>query len=454
MKSRTRSTLRRLTMPERLEDRRCFNVDLSLSADLHTLMITGDEWNNNVAIQESSEGFQVRVEDGRWQPFSSVENILFDGRGGNDSLAFTWGMKHAINLRANLGNGDDSFRAEVNDSSDRTFPPGPCRMFVSGGAGNDNISALIGLMPNTLIGLMPGALIGLMPGQVDFNFDAGDGNDAVAFSWGMQVGANVSGHLGAGDDSFQSNIVNSQQGGGGGTGFPPGPCKLAVYGDGGADSINALIGLFNNESPAVDMPIYVNVAFDGGEGADTLNTTIRNVNLGGPVFVSLKGGGGDDMLIGLFDKVEQSSSFDLFLDGGIGDDILSLLAANSGDGVVPDTNLEVLGQSRIRLDGNAGNDRIIGQVVPCIKPSGALDIVFSGGDGNDIVSMMLTLDSDDQGSLTASLLGGDGNDLLALMARYQDFHFRSLRLLIDGGAGFDTYFASPLVTLSNVEKKL
>jgi hypothetical protein len=55
---------------------------------------------------------------------------------------------------------------------------------------------------------------------------------------------------------------------------------------------------------------------------------------------------------------------------GVGDDILNLLVPRSGDGVVPETNLDVLGRSQIRLECGEGDDRIIGQLTPHVARSG------------------------------------------------------------------------------------
>jgi hypothetical protein len=47
-----------------------------------------------------------------------------------------------------MGNGDDRFLTSVNNLSNGELPPGPCKIFVSEGAGNDQIGALIGLLRN------------------------------------------------------------------------------------------------------------------------------------------------------------------------------------------------------------------------------------------------------------------------------------------------------------------
>jgi hypothetical protein len=425
---------------ERLEERRCFNVDLSVAGG--TLTITGDNADNHVAVMETAAGLSVQVEDQAARPFTGIENIVFDGRQGNDLFTFKWDMRRGINLRALLGDGNDTFRADVNSVSDSGLPPGPCRIFVSGGAGNDDINALIGLLRNE----RPSTELG----NVDFNFEGGDGNDRTGVTWGLNVGLNVYGKLGAGDDSFQSKIFGNSRGG-----APSASCRMAIFGEGGNDNINALIGLLD-VSPQV-IQNTLNIGFDGGEGNDTINVSLNNVQLDGSTSIRSMGGAGDDMLIALLNKASETNLFEFSQDGGAGNDVLSLIAPGAGDGVpAPPVNFDVFGTARIRMDGGLGNDRVIGQIVPCVRPNANLDLVFAGGDGEDIVTMLIQQEhiTPNEGILNASVLGGAGSDLLALIVKNQTERATNRRYLIDGGEGFDSYYAGALVPAVNVEKKL
>ena len=56
-----RNTLRSLVRPERLEDRRCFNVDIGLGDGGHSLVITGDRGGNRIDIVQDQSGVHVTI---------------------------------------------------------------------------------------------------------------------------------------------------------------------------------------------------------------------------------------------------------------------------------------------------------------------------------------------------------------------------------------------------------
>jgi hypothetical protein len=149
---------------------------------------------------------------------------------------------------------------------------------------------------------------------------------------------------------------------------------------------------------------------------------------------------------------------DLNVSGGMGDDVLMLLnAAEPRTDVAMPPTLFVNGHARLNVQGDAGNDRLLGLLQPCIMPAGSLDMIFSGGGGNDVITLLLGLEagaadpplnpgttgelnppSEHDGPISLTVLGGEGNDQLNLTVRNLDHSASPLTLRLEGGPGRDT----------------
>lgn len=436
-------------------------------------------------------------------------NVLVVAGDGSDTVSVNsgggGGAGFVMNIAASLGAGDDSFLGDIQ------LPPGPCNVMVDGGIGNDSIRMISGF--NSQLNALP-------PGPCNVLVDAGDGNDVVGFTLADGAAQHSSGHgggtgfvmnvtasLGAGADSFVGDVqlppgpCNVMVDGGdgndvvqlnaqldhdtGGLNFttslglgndqfqgnllyspgsftppdrylPPGPCRWAVMGDGGVDSIYALIGLLSNATPASDVQAPTTVLFDGGDGADVVRSTVRNVNLNGATSIDLLGGAGNDIVIQSLDNVTVNAGLNFNSSGGLGDDVLTLGALPESRSATSFTPaLFVNSRTQINVNGDAGNDRVFGLLIPCIKPSASLDMVFSGGDGNDLFTLLLGLEPMPQdqrgeadGPINLAALGGAGDDQLNFTVQNLGNSTSPLSLRLEGGAGNDTATVTPGIDAS------
>ncbi len=428
--------------------------------------------------------------------------VLVVGGDGNDAVSMHMGVdpngRAALNaylpstqFSADLGAGDDTF------NGDFAFPPGPCKVSVMGGDGNDAISfhtrpdssntsggggdTGFGLDLSTDLGNGNDTFLGdiqFPPGPCRVTVNAGAGDDVVALNAMLDHnsgGFNFATNLGLGNDRFDGNIqFPADSSVGTDPLFPPGPCRVSVMGDGGADSINALIGLFsiavpvgsNGEliglTPVGDAQLPIEVALNGGDGNDFVRSTFSNVNLNGRTTVDLQGGTGNDYVGQKFDNATINAGLDLNANGGAGDDYVVVTAtpeSRTGTNLTP--KLYVNSQVRLNLEGDLGNDHLIGLVIPCIMPVGSLDLIFSGGSGNDLFNLLIGLEPvslDSTSGLTAAptqdgpirlaVLGGDGDDQLNLTVQNLSNSTSPFDVRLDGGAGRNTAMASPGIDTS------
>ena len=404
-----------------------------------------------------------------------------DGSLGNDNVTFRTavdpndrGLNHPNDASAlfyaNLGAGDDVF------NGDFVFPPDPCQVIVVGGDGNDvvacidrNSRGLIGLSAsNTVFSVDLGAGndvfngdFAFPPGPCRVTVNAGAGDDVVKLNAMLDHNAggfNFSTNLGLGNDRFDGNVqFPSDPYMPTNTAFPPGPCRVSVMGDGGADSINALIGLLSNATPVGDAQLPIEVILNGGDGNDFVQSAFGNLNLNGRTTVDLQGGLGNDVVMQKFNNVTINAGLDLNASGGAGDDYVILSAKGESTATTNATpQLYVNSQVRMNLQGDAGNDKLIGLIQPCIMPVGSLDLVFSGGAGNDLFSLLIglepvTLDPPtdrpatpvQDGPIHLAVIGGEGDDQLYLTVQNLGNSTSPLDIRLDGAPGNDTVVATP-----------
>jgi hypothetical protein len=365
----------------------------------------------------------VTADRGLTQNFSGIDSILVQTGYGNDDVRVIYGFNpqpdppgnqmRPLDLRVSLGSGDDKFVADVQ-------------------AG----------IRSVLLGV-----------------DAGTGNDVVTFKSGVDPNARPTGvinpdlrstmlyaNLGDGSDTFSGYLQ-----------LPPDPGRLIVMGGGGADSINALIGLLSKATPAGDANGSIDLSLNGGDGNDNIQSAARNVILNGRVTIDLQGGAGSDIVQQSLETVRVNAGLDLVASGGIGDDsvVLSGVAASQTAAAFTPT---LIANSRVSFNfrGDLGNDRLTGLLQPCITPAGTLDMIFEGGAGNDLFNLMLDLEpgelnppsesdpaSVQNGPVRLSVLGGDGDDRLYLFVQNLGKSESLFLARLDGGAGLDSGVVSP-----------
>lgn len=404
---------------EALEVRQYLSASMTLLNEGHTLSIVGDSGDNDIAIVQNESGVHVTADGAPAQSFMGIERILVSTGLGNDDVRVIHDLNPpserslSLDLRVSLGAGDDNFVADLQ------VPTGAIVVGVDAGTGNDAVTFRTVSGPN------------------DRPEGAGDGSvrDVMLYA-----------SLGDGNDSFNADLA-----------FPPDPCKLMVTGGGGADSINALIGLLSNAVPPGTAQGAIDVSLDGGDGNDVVRNAMSNVNLNGHVLVNLQGGAGNDIVQQTLDMVTANAGLDLFAYGGAGDDyvVLSNSSAFRANGEVTPT-LFANSHVGLYLLGDAGNDRLIGLLQPCIMPAGSVDLIFGGGAGNDVISILLGLEAgtlnppsdtnpahEHDGPIFLAAVGGDGDDLLNLTVRNLDHLMSPLNVVLRGGLGNDTAVVTP-----------
>lgn len=421
----TRRSRRAGTRPaaiEALEVRKYLSATMTVMNDGHTLTIVGDSGNNKIDIVQDDRGVHVTADRGPNQNFTGIDSIVVQTGYGNDDVRVIYGFNpqpdppgnqlRPLDLRVSLGSGDDKFVADVQAGTRSVL------LGVDAGTGNDVVTFKSVIDPN----VRPAELI--------------DPNDRSTMLYA---------NLGDGNDTFNGDLQ-----------FPPDPCRLVVMGGGGADSINALIGLLSNATPAGDANGSIDVSLNGGDGNDNIQSAARNVNLNGRVTIDLQGGAGSDIVQQSLETVRVNAGLDLIASGGTGDDslVLSGIAASRTAAAFTPT---LIANSRVSFNfrGDLGNDRLTGLIQPCVTPAGTLDLIFEGGAGNDLFNLMLDLEpgelnppsnsdpaSVQDGPVQLAVLGGDGDDRLYLFVPNLGKSESLFAARLDGGAGLDTAVVS------------
>lgn len=408
-----------------LEQRQYLSATMTLLNEGHTLSIAGDSGDNYIAIAQDERGVHVMADGAPAQSFTGIERILVSTGLGNDDVRVIHGFNpqpdppgdqwRSLDLRVSLGAGDDKFKADIQ------VPSGAIQVGVNAEAGNDVVTFRTVIDPN------------VRPET------AGDGSVRDVF---------LHANLGDGNDVFNGDLA-----------FPPDPCRLNVLGGGGADSINALIGLLSNATPATVAEGTIDVSLDGGDGNDVVRNAMSNVSLNGHALVNLQGGTGNDVVQQTLDMVTVNAGLDVFAYGGAGDDYV-VLSNSPASRATAEVTPTLFANSRVGLYllGDAGNDRVIGLIQPCIMPAGSVSMIFSGGSGNDVISILLGLEAESppegethgehDGPIFLAAVGDDGDDLLNLSVRNLDHSMSPLNVVLRGGLGNDTAVVTPGIDAS------
>lgn len=270
----------------------------------------------------------------------------------------------------------------------------------------------------------------IVGGNGDDSINAGAGNDSV---FGGSGNDSVLGGAGADFlDGQQGNDTLAGQGGKdtliGGEGDDT--FQWSVAGD-GIDEVSSLGGFDQmqvfatggNDSATIGK-IGPRIQISSGGNVLTVNADIH--------VISIDMGNGDDTItVGDLSGVSQTV---LTINGGDGKDIL-----NAGAGV--------LGDVRLRLNGDAGNDTITGSANEDTIDGGAgndsllggagNDTIFGGAD-NDIISGQAGDDSMTGNDGNDTLTGGDGNDVIRGGLGHDSLVGQSGSDTLDGAEGRDT----------------
>ena len=291
---------------ETLEVRKYLSATMTVVNDGRTLHVVGDSSDNSIEIVQDERGVHIAVDQMLALNFTGIESIVVQTGYGNDDVRVIYGFNpqpdppgdqlRALNLRVSLGSGNDSFSADLEAGTQSIL------MGIDAGIGNDVVTMRTVVDPND----RPESV-------VDPNV------------YNMKLYAN----LGNGDDTFQGNLL-----------FTSDPCHLVVMGGGGADNINALIGLLSKATPEGDASGALDMLFDGGSGNDQFNLKLDLASgdlnppsendpaslLVQPVRLAVLGGDGNDQLsLSVRNLAQLDSLFETRLDGGAGLDTSVLM---------------------------------------------------------------------------------------------------------------------------------
>ena len=266
------------------------------------------------------------------------------------------GTGQTVTLQAfaviNAGDGDTLLGGDGNDA----ITGGSGDDIVNAGAGNDTI--LAGAGNDSVLG---GSGADYLDGQA--------GNDTLAGQGGKDTLIG-----GEGDDTFQWN----------------------ASGD-GDDVVSSIDGYDQMQITATNAADTVAVSKLGPRIQVTSGSNVLTVNANISV-ISIDLGGGDDLLtVGDLSGVAQTV---LTINGGDGNDTLDATAG-------------VLGDVRLRLSGDAGNDSILGSANDDTIEGGTGLDTLNGGSGNDTIFGGTDNDAINGQAGDDSITGDDGNDTLA-----------------------------------------
>jgi Ca2+-binding RTX toxin-like protein len=339
------------------------------------------------------EGLSNRTSVSGAEP--TVDRLLVNGSGGDDSLAASPAVGAAIGVAIDGGAGNDTVHAEgtAGDDSLQAIANGPVLRVTDGGAGFFDVLAAETVQLNGKAGndtlLTAGNVAGLVPLLV---FDGGSGDDVILGGNGADVIL-----AGGGND-----VVHGRQGNdlvllGGGADvavWDPGDGSDTIEGDSGNDSL-VVNGSGANE-------IY-DVSPNGSRVRLTRDVGAIVLDANGVEALGIKTVGGADLVNvnDLAGTSAKSVEVDIRGPGGVGDGQLDQVTVQGTTG--PDF-LEVTGASpAASVKGLAVTPLVIG-----VEP-GLDSMVVNGAGGDDLIKAV------------------PGDALVDVV--------------IDGGAGVDTVFA-------------
>ncbi len=320
----------------------------------------------------------------------------------------------------------------LGNTGDDTLIGGPAADLLNGDGGNDLIFGNGG--NDTILG-----------GSGIDTINGGDGDDSID----GQGGADVI-DSGNGDDLFMWNgassgndTVTNASGADGVLVRLDGSSNVATIGQ-TPIPVGGVFGFLQISEGGATLTVDSSVAqvtVDGGAGDDTI--TVTNIDLVCRGSVVVRGNTGDDLLIGQNAKI---GAMRLRMEGNDGND--SIVGTQGDDTLAGDAGIDrikgglgndlILGGTSIdSLNGDAGNDTILGGDGTDTLVGDGADTIF-GDAGNDNLRGDQGADilSGGDGDDTAS--GGDGNDTITGDAGNDSLLGNSALDSISGGEGDDT----------------
>lgn len=352
-------------------------IDVSYTGDPQGDMVDNSD-NIFSTDPEDSEDDIIQAGDGDDSVLAGDGDDSVEGGEGGDTLKSGDGSD-----TINGGEGNDEIQTDNEDPAIDavTFPTVPVdddpendRDLVDGGAGDDTITT--GDDRDTIFG---GEGNDVIEGGIDDDsVDGGAGNDSIT---DLQGADTIDG--GAGDDTIIAGIDTFSDYVGDDPNLPIGGVASDPNIDDGRDLVSGGDG--NDSIMTGDDADTI----DGGTGNDTINAGIDDD------FVD--GGEGDDSIIG------GHGSDEIF--GDAGDDYIDASAQTSATlfNNEPDATDPVPDNDRDFVDGEAGNDTILG---------GDDDDTLVGGEGDDVLDGGIDEDLLIGGEGADTIYGGDGRDTI------------------------------------------
>ncbi|MFM9962802.1 MAG: beta strand repeat-containing protein [Planctomycetaceae bacterium] len=284
--------------------------------------------------------------------------------------------------------------------NDGALPASSANDTLLGGDGNDT---LIGSIGDDVFNGQTGAdsILG------------GEGNDALAGGAGIDTLDGQAGNDtldgqggddlllgGDGDDTF---VLGALAGGQDSVDGGDGLNSIVANGTGNADTLSVgqasnLLVVTRGLATITATTLIQSVTVNGLFGNDTI--TVGNLSGVVPTVLTINGGDGDD---GLFANGANIDRVRLFLNGENGND--SIVGSNGNDRITG-------GAGNDLANGGAGNDSITGQTGNDILSGGLGNDSISAGDGTDFVTGQEGDDSLDGGAGNDTIKGHEGNDTL------------------------------------------
>jgi hypothetical protein len=327
---------------EALEARSMLAGDIILQQSGDSLIVTGDDMDNNFSLirddvgQLVATGFAGTTLNGGAGPlnFTGINNITVYSKGGNDFVTIDNNNIPLKGVVVDLGAGDDVF--EINRTALEA-------LYITGGDGNDGAFIGITFLPNitTQAGLDAAIQAGSV-GVNTLNFDGGDGNDQF-FTTRVFGGGNWNIGLGAGNDVYDSywtssgalNINGSSGDDSISIGYHVSNGVTTAQGSDGNDLLSVVISNFKRDASfsggngydtvAIDTNYFErNLTIDSGNEADTIVLAANVIEINATI---LSGNGDDNVRIGRrYDNSQAGNIIRQFtqLDTGSGKDTLIL----------------------------------------------------------------------------------------------------------------------------------
>lgn len=298
-------------------------------------------------------------------PCQPIDIDMMTGGGRDTVTVTTQDLGVDLHLDVDLGNGDDSFTANILPDSS-VGPGGGCiEANVNGGGGRDTFVMHTGGVNSPV----PGLGIPHIAAELMLNFDGG-----------------------AGSDSFLIGMLNVAI---------SGPVTISEDGGEGNDSFNDMFSQVAAGGGAW------NIAHDGGGGNDSLNGLLTDV------FAELSyganlGSGNDNAVIAIIRKAATGGLTGTALPAAAPGTRVSVLGAAGNDSINFQWQGPITGAADVMLDGGDGNDAIDALFKLMGQSAGSLSASVLGGGGNDSLGLQVF---DDKGLVEMLLLdGGAGKD--------------------------------------------